>query len=179
MVRLDPLTHALAGATSSWAISSASLGRKSMAIGAVAALLPDVDVFIRSNADPLLVIEHHRGFTHSLLFTAIIGIAAAVRWRHAGVAFAIAYLTHPLLDAATTYGTQLFWPFSKYRVGLDIISIIDPIFTLILLVGCCGAFAAGRRALDARASPARPPAPHEERPHPLHAELSTCEYQDS
>lgn len=50
------------------------------------------------------------------------------------VAALLAYLSHELLDAATTYGTRLFWPFSRYRVGLDIISIIDPLFTLILLV---------------------------------------------
>ena len=57
----------------------------------------------------------------------------------------VAYASHALLDAATTYGTQLFWPFSRYRVGLDVISIIDPLFTLIVLAGAIAAFTARRR----------------------------------
>ena len=144
---MDPLTHALAGATAAWTISGRAVGRRSLLIGAAVALLPDLDVFIRSDADPLLAIEHHRGFTHSLLFTAIVGVLAAIKWRRAGLAAAVAYATHPFLDAATTYGTQLFWPISDYRVGLDIISIIDPVFTLILFAGFCAAFAARRRVV--------------------------------
>jgi inner membrane protein len=45
------------------------------------------------------------------------------------------YATHGLLDACTTYGTQLFWPFSDYRVAWNNVSIIDPIFTLALVAG--------------------------------------------
>jgi len=105
-------------------------------------------VLIRSANDPLFAIEHHRGFTHSLLFVPLGGVLAALpftagtdrlRRRGALAAGVIAYLTHPLLDAATTYGTQLFWPFSRYRAGLDIISIIDPLFTAILLIGLIAA----------------------------------------
>ncbi len=148
---LDPLTHALTGATLAWAATGRRLGRRSLAIGAAAALLPDVDVLIRSASDPLLAIEHHRGFTHSLLFVPVGGILAAlpfmrgVQRRWAIVAGVVAYLSHALLDAATTYGTRLFWPFSRHRVGLDIISIIDPLFTAILLIGTIAAFKARPR----------------------------------
>ena len=151
---MDPLTHALAGATLAWAATGSRLGRRSLVIGAAAALLPDVDVLIRSAADPLLAIEHHRGFTHSLLFVPIGGLIAALPFsarldgmqrRWAVLAGILAYLSHPLLDAATTYGTQLFWPFSRYRAGFDVISIIDPLFTLIVLTGVIAAFAARRR----------------------------------
>ncbi|HEY0140439.1 MAG TPA: metal-dependent hydrolase [Thermoanaerobaculia bacterium] len=133
---MDPLTHALAGATIAFA---ATRDRRSLLIGAAAGLLPDVDIFIRSSADPLLAIEHHRGFTHSLLFAPAGALVVALpflrsRFRVAYVAALLAYLSHELLDAATTYGTRLFWPFSRYRVGLDVISIIDPLFTLILLI---------------------------------------------
>jgi len=38
-----------------------------------------------------------------------------------------------ILDAFTSYGTHLFWPVSDERVALNIISIIDPVFTLVLL----------------------------------------------
>lgn len=151
---MDPLTHALTGATLAWAATGTHLGRRSLLIGAAAGLLPDLDVLIRSAADPLLAIEHHRGFTHSLLFVPIGGLIAALPFaarlrgnhlRRAALAGILAYASHPLLDAATTYGTQLFLPFSKYRVGLDIISIIDPIFTLFVLAGVIAAFAARRR----------------------------------
>ena len=46
----------------------------------------------------------------------------------------LGYFSHGILDACTSYGTVLFWPFSDFRVGLNIISIIDPIFTGTILV---------------------------------------------
>jgi inner membrane protein len=136
-------------------VSGRQLGRRALVVGAAAALLPDVDVLIRSAADPLLAIEHHRGFTHSLVFVPIGGAFTALvtggrasrRW--AILAGILAYLSHSLLDAATTYGTQLFWPFSSLRVGADIISIIDPLFTLIVLAGVVVAWRARRRLAGA------------------------------
>jgi inner membrane protein len=141
---VDPLTHALAGAAVAYGVAGQKAGRGVLLLGATAALLPDVDYLIRSAADPLLAIEHHRGFTHSLVMIPVGGAIAALPPLLAGdrrkllwylAAAMAAWATHPLLDAATTYGTQLFWPFSRYRVGLDWISIIDPLFTLILLSG--------------------------------------------
>src|SRR5690606_4631354 len=43
------------------------------------------------------------------------------------------YATHGLLDACTTYGTLLLWPFSDQRFAWNTISIIDPLFTLPIL----------------------------------------------
>lgn len=149
---LDPLTHALTGAALAWSVAGNRIGRRALAIGAAAALLPDADVLIRSAADPLLAIEHHRGFTHSLAFVPAGGTIAALpfsRARAAIFAGIAAYASHALLDAATTFGTQLFWPFSRYRVGLDVISIVDPIFTLFMLLGLIAAFRARRRIVHA------------------------------
>ncbi len=56
-----------------------------------------------------------------------------------------------MLDAATSYGTLLWWPFSFRRVGWDWISIIDPIFTLTLLLGV-GLAVWQRRAVPAQAA---------------------------
>ena len=158
---MDPLTHAVAGATIAWAASGRHVGRRALLLGAAAGLLPDVDVLIRSAADPLLAIEHHRGITHSIFVAPIGGAVAALpflatgdrrdRWRYA-LAATLAYASHSLLDAATTYGTQLFQPLSRYRVGLDIISIIDPLFTLILLAGFVAAFFAKRPVVNAMLS---------------------------
>lgn len=153
---MDPLTHALAGAALGWVAGGRSIGRRALLTGAAAALLPDVDVLIRSGADPLLAIEQHRGFTHSLLLVPLGGVLAALPFFArlsraqriaAAAAGIVAYASHALLDAATTYGTQLFWPFSRYRVGLDIISIIDPLFTMIVLAGVVAAVAGRRRVV--------------------------------
>lgn len=145
---MDPLTHALTGALAASLIAAPRMNRRALVMGAVAGLLPDLDILIRSAADPLLTIEHHRGFTHSLIFAPVGGAIASLpfarTWR-AALAATLAWLTHELLDAATTYGTQLFWPFSRYRVGLDIISIIDPLFTLIALAGVIAAAMSRRR----------------------------------
>lgn len=45
-----------------------------------------------------------------------------------------AIFTHPLLDSCTTYGTQLFQPFSDYRVAFNNISVADPFYTVPFLV---------------------------------------------
>ena len=45
------------------------------------------------------------------------------------------YASHGFLDAMTSYGTQLLWPFTNTRVSWDLISIIDPIFTSMLILG--------------------------------------------
>jgi inner membrane protein len=142
---MDPLTHALLGAAAAQVAFGRRLGRRAALIGAVGALLPDADVLIRSSTDPLLAIEHHRGFTHSFAFVPVGGLVASLPWllRRRGTsdrlavigAAVLGYATHGPLDSATTYGTRLFWPFSDYRVGLDWISIIDPLFTLVLLLG--------------------------------------------
>jgi inner membrane protein len=142
---LDPLTHALTGALTggavAWGAGAAGLGRRALLLGAAAGLMPDLDVLIRSAEDPLLLIEHHRGFTHSLAFVPVGGAVSAALLRRSApfrwvwLCAAVAWLSHALLDASATYGTQLFWPFSRHRVGLDIISIIDPGFTLIVLAG--------------------------------------------
>jgi len=56
-----------------------------------------------------------------------------------------AIFTHPLLDACTTYGTQLFQPFWDYRVGFNNISVADPAYTLPFLLCLIAALIAGRR----------------------------------
>ena len=45
----------------------------------------------------------------------------------------IGFLSHGLLDSLTSYGTSLFWPLSQSRVSLNLISIVDPIFTFTLV----------------------------------------------
>ncbi len=140
---MDPLTQGTLGAAAAlcfikrdkpWAVALA---------GTVGGMAADADIFIRSAVDPLLEIEYHRHFTHSLAFIPFGGlIVACLLWvllrRHMSFAriffFAtLGYATHGLLDACTSYGTRLFWPFSDVRVAWNVVSIIDPLYTLPLL----------------------------------------------
>ena len=59
-------------------------------------------------------------------------------------------VTHPLLDCFTTYGTQLFLPFSDYRVAFNVISVADPLYTLPFL-SCLIIAAALRKGSSKRA----------------------------
>ena len=141
---LDPLTQGLLGAAAAQALFGGRL-RHAWLIGAAGGVLPDADVFLGSQADPLAAIEYHRQFTHSLAFIPVGGAVAALpwlafrrwreRWKPVLGAAVAGYATHGLLDAFTTYGTQLLWPFSSHRVAWNAVSIVDPVFTLALVVG--------------------------------------------
>lgn len=124
------------------------LGRRAWWLGALGGMAPDLDVLIRSASNPLLELEYHRHFTHSLAFIPIGGLLVALPFvlqqrgpdraaqrKWIAAATTIGWATHGLLDATTSYGTMLWWPFSHARVALNWISVIDPIYTLALIVG--------------------------------------------
>lgn len=149
---MDPLSQACLGAAAAALVSRKENVRLALIVGAVAGAAPDLDVLIRSEKDPLLSLEYHRHFTHALLFAPIIGMMVAAVFKailfkkvcsfRMLACFAIlGALTHGLLDACTSYGTLLYLPFSSHRESWDIISIIDPIFTLPLFILCVLAFA--------------------------------------
>jgi inner membrane protein len=48
--------------------------------------------------------------------------------------FWLSIFTHPVLDSFTAYGTQLFQPFSNYRVAFNNISVVDPLYTVPFLL---------------------------------------------
>ncbi len=140
---MDPLSQATIGAVAAQStVTRQDLARIGL-IGALAGMAPDLDVLIQSSTDPLLQLEYHRQFTHSLVFIPIGAIVCAVAFwpfvrRHMSfkaVWFTalVGYATHGLLDACTTYGTLLLWPFSDARIAWNTISVIDPLFTLPLL----------------------------------------------
>ena len=143
---MDPLTHVLLGANLGYAAFHRPLGRTAAWAGGLAAFVPDADIFIKSATDPLLAVEYHRHFTHSLLF-APVGAALVAslwlvargwrsrRWWTLWACCTAAYFSHALLDAATTYGTQLLWPLTNHRFGWDLVSVIDPAVTIVLLAG--------------------------------------------
>jgi inner membrane protein len=141
---MDLLTHAIAGAATALLAARPQETRVAALAGGAAALLPDADALIRSSSDALIYFEYHRHFTHSLLFIPIGALfAAALLWpllrKHLafGRLYAFCLLGYALagvLDACTSYGTQLLWPFSNTRVAWNIVSVFDPLFTLLLAV---------------------------------------------
>ncbi|TVQ05237.1 MAG: metal-dependent hydrolase, partial [Balneolaceae bacterium] len=115
--------------------------------GAVAAMTADLDFFIHIPSDPLFNIEIHRQFTHSIIFIPVgaLIVSAILYWfvrKHLAYKetyfFSLAgYATAGLMDAITSYGTQLLWPFSDTRIAWNLVSVVDPFLTagLIVLVG--------------------------------------------
>ena len=145
---MDPISQAALGAVAPQAAAGKSV-RESLGllriglIGALAGMAPDLDVLIKSSTDPLLQLEYHRQFTHSLIFIPFgAALCALVFWfflrqhmsyKQIWLISLLGYGTHGLLDACTTYGTLLLWPFSDARIAWNTISVVDPLFTLPLL----------------------------------------------
>jgi inner membrane protein len=137
------------------AVGVATMGRrtavwKAALWGAVAGTLPDLDVFI-DHGDPIRNMVLHRAETHAPFWLTLFSLplAAAIArlqgewalWRRWWLAMWLALVTHPLLDAMTVYGTQLGLPFTDHPFGVGSVFIIDPLYTLPLLVGACWALA--------------------------------------
>ena len=141
---MDPISQGTVGAAFAQSTANKSNIIKIGVIGFLAGLAPDLDVFIRSSTDPMLSLEYHRQFTHSLFFipfgalivTLMIFplVKKSLSLKTVYVASFFGYTTHGFLDACTSYGTLLFWPFSNERVTWNNISVVDPIFTIPVLV---------------------------------------------
>ena len=140
---MDPISQGAIGAVAPQVVFGREKLRAVALLGCLAGMAPDLDVFINSATDPLLFLEYHRQFTHALLFIPV-GAAVVALLLHGVVrrtlqpretylACLLGYTTHGLLDACTSYGTQLLWPFSDYRVAWNNVSVVDPLFTLPLL----------------------------------------------
>jgi len=57
-----------------------------------------------------------------------------VHWLSWAHLFFWSIITHPLLDACTTYGTQLWQPFASERVALNNVAVADPLYTIPFLI---------------------------------------------
>lgn len=117
---------------------------KAALIGGIVGTLPDLDNFY-DYGDAVANMTLHRANSHALFWltlaspvvTAVAVLAAREtdRFGRWWLAVWLALVTHPLLDWFTIYGTQLFRPFTDYPYALGSIFIIDPLYTLPLLVG--------------------------------------------
>ena len=141
---MDPLSQGTVGAAFAQSVANKNNIFKIGFIGFLAGMTPDLDVLIQSSTDPILSLEYHRQFTHSLffipfgslIFTILIFplFKSSLSLKTVYFASFLGYATHGLLDACTSYGTQLFWPFSNERISWNNISIVDPLFTIPILI---------------------------------------------
>ncbi len=124
------------------------LGWKGMAWGLFFGTLPDLDIIFSGFFDQADRLKWHRGLSHSILAMVVGSLLFAkplsMLHRESGVSVRrtfwfifLVWSTHVLIDVFTTYGTQIYEPFSDRRVSLSNLFIIDLFFTLPLLV-CLG-----------------------------------------
>ena len=141
---MDSVTQIVLGAAIGEAILGKKVGNRAIFWGAIAGTLPDLDVFMRLFVDDLTATEMHRSFSHSFLFSfifaPIFGWLAfkihkneSATWKECTMLMFGSIVTHPLLDAHTNWGTQLFWPLD-YRVAYKNIFIIDPLYTVPFMI---------------------------------------------
>ncbi|EDM45134.1 integral membrane protein [unidentified eubacterium SCB49] len=139
---MDSLTQIVLGAAVGEAVLGKRVGNRAALYGAIAGTIPDLDVFVKPFVDTVTALEWHRGITHSILFSVFMAPAfgwlvsrweKSASWRQWAWLFFWGFLTHPLLDAHTTWGTQLFWPFDL-RLAYKNIFVIDPLYTLPFLI---------------------------------------------
>jgi len=141
---MDPVTQGAFGAIFAQTMSNKKKILVGSIVGCLAGLAPDLDIFIRSASDPLLKLEYHRQFTHSIIFIPIGALIVTLfsriffrkylSWVEMYLFSFFGYATHGLLDACTSYGTQLLWPFSDERISWNYVSVVDPFLSVPLIL---------------------------------------------
>ncbi|WP_430467948.1 metal-dependent hydrolase [Winogradskyella ouciana] len=148
---MDSLTQIILGAACGEAVLGKKIGNKALLFGAIGGTIPDLDVFVGSllYGNEIDAMLFHRGFMHSVLFSVL--AAFLLGWlvhklynsgkrlhtttqKDWTKLFFWSLFTHPILDCFTPYGTQLFAPFSNYRVAFNNIAVADPLYTAPFLI---------------------------------------------
>lgn len=150
---MDSITQALLGASVQASLLGRWQGRKALLYGAMLGTLPDLDVVI-DYGDAVANTTYHRGFSHSLFVVSVAAVVLAWLIRrirphpdYSGMrlflTFWLVLVTHVTLDAFTTYGTQLFWPLTTAPVAWSSVFIIDPLYSVPLLLAVLAGAIAG------------------------------------
>lgn len=149
---MDSLTQAALGTAVAYGCWHRQLGRRALAWGFAIGTLPDLDILAFPWLDAVNRLLWHRGESHAIwaIFVGALLIAPLLVRIHKSptppresLGFREAYLgvwlifgSHILIDVFTVYGTQLLAPFSRYGFGLNNLFIIDPLYTVPLVLGC-------------------------------------------
>lgn len=143
---MDPITHGLAGAVIARAGFSKSLGKWGPVTGVIVALSPDSDFILRLFGEETFL-RYHRGITHSIVFLPVYSLFLALLFQrlsqrlskpgrlfHFYILCFLSLLSHILLDLMTSFGTMALAPLTDRRLSWDLVFIVDPYFTAILLI---------------------------------------------
>jgi inner membrane protein len=153
---MDTITHSLLGALVVRSAFPAQrskhpfTNRQRLLAGAVTGAFPDID-YIASWIDPMIYLTlWHRSITHSLVMLPLWALLAGItlsfafrqrrEWRFLSMLAGVALLSHIASDLITVYGTQVLAPLSSWRASIGTTFIIDPWFTLVVMIGCIAAF---------------------------------------
>ncbi|MFL0352816.1 metal-dependent hydrolase [Xanthomarina sp. GH4-25] len=148
---MDSITQIVLGAACGEIALGKKIGNKALLFGAIGGTIPDMDVFLAKlfYINEIDRMAFHRGIMHSIFFAIIAALilGALVYWLYNRGKrietttrkdwiwlFFLSIFTHPILDSFTPYGTQLFLPFSDYRVAFNNISVVDPFYTFTFLI---------------------------------------------
>jgi len=142
---MDTLTHTVLGACLGELIAGKRIGKKAMIIGAIVNNIPDIDVVCYLWMDPSEALLAHRGITHSLLFNGLLTLFLAgglqkifngwrMNYGHWLLLIGSGVFSHLFLDMFNAYGTGLFEPYNKTRFSLNSLFILDPFFTLPMVI---------------------------------------------
>jgi len=147
---MDSLTQITLGAAVGEATAGREAGAKAPLWGAALGTLPDLDVLANPFLTEVQSLAFHRGPSHSLFLVAVLTpvLAFALDRLHSTgpsrrrwiILVGSVLLTHVGLDCLTSYGTQIFWPFSRTPVIIGSVFIIDPLYTLPLATGLLTGF---------------------------------------
>ena len=161
---MDSIPHLFLGGAIAAAIAPPKYRRAALLAGAALNTLPDLDsLFIAlATDDPVTLMTVHRSFSHSLFVLPFLAWFIWWMFKRRGKRVAesparwfwviqLSLVSHPLLDAFTVYGTQLFWPLHAPPVMLSSLFIIDPLYTIWLLAACVFAWFARERPSGQRA----------------------------
>lgn len=140
---MDSVTQVLLGSAVAATVAPKGYRKRAILTGAVLGTLPDLDILIHYSSD-IDNFTHHRGFSHSLFVLPIVSLLLlpllrrfyhAMSWKRLYLLIVLSLVTHPLLDSLTAYGTQLFYPLAVTPTFVASIFIIDPLYSLWLLLG--------------------------------------------
>ncbi|WP_445663986.1 metal-dependent hydrolase [Fodinibius sp. AD559] len=157
---MDTVTQITLGAAVGEALLGKKIGNKAALWGAAFGVLPDLDVLASPFISEVQSLAIHRGITHSLFFCVVAAPLFGwllqryqkndTTWKDWSWLVFWVFLTHIFIDVCTSYGTQVLQPFSNYSLSFNSIFIIDPFYSLPLLLGLITALFLNRQSQNRR-----------------------------
>ena len=138
---MDLLTQAIFGATTYAVVNGPKTSGRDVVWGSCLGMLVDADVLLGLGMDEVDALVNHRSWSHAVVVG--LGLSLPLSWLRARwgatawtwriwLAVYAALHTHLWLDCLTTYGTQIWSPFSDERVALNVVHVFLPVATLVL-----------------------------------------------